>query len=71
VKFVLFFAAAPLAVQLASWVSKRTGEFHWLYLFLGICAFTAGLFASLLPGERRAFASPTVLTDRPAVPNMD
>jgi len=71
VKFVLFFAAAPLAVQLASWVSERTGEFHWLYLFLGICAFTAFLFASFLPGERRAFASPTVLTDRPALPNMD
>ena len=71
VKFVLFFAAAPLAVQLASWVSARTGEFHWLYVFLGICASTALLFAAFLPGEDRAFASSTVLTDRPAVPNID
>jgi MFS family permease len=71
VKFVLFFAAAPLAVQVASWVSARTGEFHWLYLFLGICAATALSVALFLPGEQRAFASSTVLTDRPAVPNMD
>jgi len=71
VKFVLFFAAAPLAVQLASWVSARTGEFHWLYLFLGICAATALLAALLLPGEERAFASASVLTDRPALPNID
>jgi MFS family permease len=71
VKFVLFFAAAPLAVQLASWVSARTGEFHWLYLFLGICAATALSCAALLPGDERAFTSPAVLTDRPAVPTMD
>ncbi len=74
VKFVLFFAAAPLAVQLASGVAARTGEFHWLFVFLGICAATALLAASFLPGEERAFASSpstNVLTDRPAVPNMD
>lgn len=71
VKFVLFFAAAPLAVQLASWVSARTGEFHWLYLFLGISAATALSFAAFLPSESRALASSSVLTDRPAVPNMD
>jgi MFS family permease len=69
VKFVLFFAAAPLAVQLASWVSARTGEFHWLYLFLGICAATALACAAFLPGP--AFSSSAVLTDRPAVPNID
>jgi len=71
VKFVLFFAAAPLAVQLASWVSARTGEFQWLYLFLGICAATALLCATFLPGGERAFVSSSVLTDRPAVPNID
>ncbi len=71
VKFVLFFAAAPLAVQLASWVSELTGEFHWLYVFLGICAATALLFAAFLPSEQSAFASSTVLTDPPAVPNID
>jgi MFS family permease len=76
-KFVLFFAASPLAVQLASAVAARTGEFHWLFVFLGICAATALAVALFLPGEERAFASspPTpsgnVLTDRPAVPNMD
>ncbi len=69
VKFVLFFAAAPLAVQLASWVSARTGEFHWLYVFLGICAATALACAALLPGP--GFSSSPVLTDRPVVPNMD
>jgi MFS family permease len=69
VKFVLFFAAAPLAVQLASWVSARTGEFQWLYVFLGIFAATALSLAAFLPGE--AVAPSSVLTDRPAVPNMD
>jgi MFS family permease len=71
VKFVLFFAAAPLAVQLASWVSARTGEFYFLYLFLAICAATALLVALFLPGEERALASSSVLTDRSAVSNMD
>jgi MFS family permease len=71
VKFVLFFAAAPLAVQLASSVSASTGEFHWLYLFLGICAATALLLATFLPGEELTLASAPVLTDRPAVSNMD
>lgn len=71
VKFVLFFAAAPLAVELASWVSERTGEFHGLYVFLAICAATALLSATLLPSGERAFPSSGVLTDRPAVSNMD
>jgi MFS family permease len=69
VKFVLFFAAAPLAVQLASWVSARTGEFHGLYVLLGVCAATALACAAFLPGE--AVDPSLVLTDRPTVPNMD
>jgi FSR family fosmidomycin resistance protein-like MFS transporter len=49
VKFVLSFGAAPLAVELASFVSEKTGEFQLLYLFLSISALTAFLFALLLP----------------------
>ncbi|MGH9322983.1 MAG: MFS transporter [Vicinamibacteria bacterium] len=71
VKFVLFFAAAPLAVTIASFVSARTGEFYWLYVFLAGSALVALLFAALLPGKPRAYARPAVLTDPPAVPNMD
>lgn len=71
VKFVLFFAAAPLAVQLASWVSERTGEFYWLYVFLGISAATALVSAAFLPSDEGTFSSSPVLTDRPAIPNMD
>jgi MFS family permease len=69
VKFVLFFAAAPIAVQLASWVSAKTGEFHWLFVFLGICATTSLACAAFLPGP--GFSSSALLTDRPAVSNMD
>jgi MFS family permease len=68
VKFVLFFAAAPLSVELASAVSERTGELHWLYLFLALCAATALLFSAFLPASRTAY---TVLTDRAALPNIE
>jgi MFS family permease len=69
-KFVLSFGAAPLAVQMASFVSERTGEFYWLYLFLALSAFTAFVLAAFLPGERRPEAT-RLLTDPPAVPNME
>jgi MFS family permease len=69
-KFVLSFGAAPLAVQLASLVSERTGEFYWLYLFLALFALGAFLLAAFLPPERRAGRAP-LLTDPPAVPNME
>jgi FSR family fosmidomycin resistance protein-like MFS transporter len=71
VKFVLSFGAAPLAVQLAAFVSARTGEFQWLYVFLGLCALTEFLFAVFLPSERAPRFASNVLTDPPPLPNME
>lgn len=70
-KFVLSFGAAPLAVQLASFVSARTGEFALLYLLLGSFAFVAFLFAAFLPGERSSRRESELLTESPPVPTME
>ena len=49
VKFVLAFGAAPLAVQLVSYVQGNTGEFYWLFVILSIFAGVAFLAAAMLP----------------------
>jgi len=58
-KFVLAFGAAPVAMQLVSFVQERTGEFAWLFAGLAAIACVAGLAAALLPGSvRRPVAAP-------------
>lgn len=68
VKFVLSFGAAPLAVELASFVSEKTGEFFLLYLFLALAALTAFLFALLLPQSGKPDNG---LTDPSTLPTME
>ncbi len=51
-KFVLSFGAAPVAIQLVSFVSSRTGDFYWLYSILALGALAAFCFAVFLPSER-------------------
>jgi MFS transporter, FSR family, fosmidomycin resistance protein len=81
-KFVLSFGAAPFAVELASFISEKTGEFQLLYLFLSISALTAFLFALMLPrsSDDHAIVVPAshephesrekVLTEPASLPNM-
>jgi MFS transporter, FSR family, fosmidomycin resistance protein len=65
VKFVLSFGAAPIAVELTSFVSEKTGELHLLYLFLSVSALAAFLFAIFLPRSEKR------LTDLDALPTME
>ena len=51
-KFVLSFGAAPIAIQLVSLVSGRTGDFYWLYSILALVALVSFCFAVFLPSER-------------------
>ncbi len=57
-KFVLSFAAAPLAIKLVALIQERTAEFTWLFLILTGIAVVAALAAVFLPGERRGLAVP-------------
>lgn len=52
IKFVLAFGAAPLAVQLVSYVQGNTGEFYWLFIALSVFASVAFLAAAMLPRPR-------------------
>ncbi|HSF16641.1 MAG TPA: MFS transporter [Vicinamibacteria bacterium] len=65
VKFVMTFGAAPLAVALVSTVSSRTGELHWLYVFLSLFALAAFVIAAFLPSLRAP------LTESVLVPTME
>jgi FSR family fosmidomycin resistance protein-like MFS transporter len=53
-KFVVSFSTAPLAVEFASYVQERTGEFLWLFAALAALALAAVTSALLLPaaGEK-------------------
>jgi MFS family permease len=55
-KFVLAFGAAPLAVQLVSFVQGRTGEFHVLFIALSAFSLIALVAALLLPRAEPAVA---------------
>ena len=56
-KFVLAFGAAPLAVQLVSYVQGRTGDFFWLFVALSGCALVALMAAMRLPRPAAAAGS--------------
>lgn len=53
-KFVLSFGAAPLAVQLVSFIQGRTGEFYWLFITLSGFSLVALMAALLLPSRGNA-----------------
>ena len=48
-KFVLAFGAAPLAVQLVSYIQGNTGGFYWLFISMAGLAGVALLAAIMLP----------------------
>jgi MFS family permease len=57
IKFVLSFGAAPVAVQLVSLVSGRTGGFYWVYAVLTGVALVAFTAAAFLPSAERRTVS--------------
>jgi len=50
-KFVLSFAAGPVAIWLISQVNQATGELAWVFYVLALLAGVATLAAMLLPGS--------------------
>ncbi|MGI9309996.1 MAG: MFS transporter, partial [bacterium] len=48
-KFVLFFGSGPLGVVLVSSVTRRTGEFVWVFALLALVAAIICLAALALP----------------------
>ena len=57
-KFALSFGAAPLAVGLVAYTTRRTGELSPIYVLLAFVALTTFLFAMFLPRENKLFATP-------------
>jgi MFS family permease len=55
-KFVLAFGAAPLAVELVSFMQAGSGEFSRLFVLLALTAAGVCILALGLPGERLAVA---------------
>ena len=53
IKFVLYFAAAPLAVQFVARVNAQSGEFYWVFAILAIGAACITLLSCLLPRSQR------------------
>ncbi|MGE0152825.1 MAG: MFS transporter [Reyranellaceae bacterium] len=50
-KFVLSFAAGPVAIWLISQVNQATGELAWVFYILALLAVVATVAAMLLPGS--------------------
>lgn len=57
-KYVLAFGAAPLGLQIISFVRDRTGDFTWLFLGLAVAAFLAFIAAVMLPGVKKLAGQP-------------
>ena len=57
-KFALSFGAAPLAVGLVAYTTRRTGELSLIYVLLAFVALTTFLFAMFLPCENKLSATP-------------
>ena len=52
-KFVLYFAAAPLAVQMVAVLYQRSGGFYWAFLILAFAAACISAAAVMLPRPPR------------------
>jgi len=57
-KFALSFGAAPLAVGLVAYTTRRTGEPSLIYVLLAFVALATFLFAMFLPRENKLSATP-------------
>lgn len=57
-KFVLSFAAGPVAIWLISQVNQSTGELAWVFYILAVLAGVATLAALLLPGSISGAGAP-------------
>lgn len=64
-KFVLSFAAGPVAIWLISQVNQATGELSWVFYILALLAGVATLAALLLPGSVSGTKARIVAPPRP------
>jgi FSR family fosmidomycin resistance protein-like MFS transporter len=65
-KFVLSFAATPLAIWLIARVNEATGALAWVFYILAILAGVATLAALLLPGSVSSAQAPLKVPAEPA-----